>query len=70
MKCWQCENEARAACRFCGRFVCKEHAKTLPTFVAMFLGGESTPKGLVVADAIWCGVCEPQPEPIGMPELF
>ena len=23
-----------------------------------------------VANVIWCGVCEPQPEPIGMPELW
>ena len=52
MKCWQCENEARAACVFCGRFVCKEHAKAMPTFIAMFLGGANTPKGLAVANAI------------------
>jgi hypothetical protein len=70
MQCWECEQPARAACQFCGRFVCKQHAKTLPTFVAMFLGGNDTPKGLAVANAIWCGICEPQPEPIAMPELF
>ncbi len=70
MQCWECDQPAQAACRFCGRFVCKQHAKTLPTFICMFLGGENTPKGLVVANAIWCGICDPQPEPIGMPELF
>ena len=70
MKCWSCEQEARAACRFCGRFVCKQHAKTMPLFLAMFLGGNDTPKGLAVANVIWCGECEPQPEPIGMPELY
>jgi hypothetical protein len=70
MKCWSCEEDARATCRFCGRFVCKTHAKSMPLFLAMFLGGDNTPKGLAVADAIWCGICEPQPEPIGMPELF
>jgi hypothetical protein len=50
--------------------VCKDHASTMSTFIAMFLGGNETPKGLAVANVIWCGVCEPQPEPIGMPELF
>jgi len=70
MKCWQCENEARAVCKFCGRAVCREHATKMPTFIAMFLGQNDTPKGLVVADAIWCGLCELQPEAIGMPELY
>jgi hypothetical protein len=70
MKCWECEEDARAACAFCGRFVCKQHAKTMPYFLCMFLGGNSTPKGLAVANVIWCGICDPQPEPIGMPELF
>ena len=72
MQCWECENPARAACSFCGRFVCKEHAKTMPTFLVMFLGGPTpgTPKGLAAANVIWCGICEPQPEPIEMPELY
>jgi len=38
MQCWECEQPARAMCSFCGRFVCKDHASTMPTFVAMFLG--------------------------------
>jgi hypothetical protein len=42
----------------------------MPAFLAMFLGANSTPKGLAVANVIWCGICEPQPEPIGMPELW
>jgi hypothetical protein len=70
MQCWECEEPARASCYFCGRFVCKKHAKTMPSFLAMFLGGDQTPKGLAVADAIWCGICELQPEPIPMPELY
>jgi len=70
MKCWHCEEPARAACVFCGRFVCKEHFKPMSTFVAMFLGAAETPKGLAVANVIWCGECEPHPEPISMPELF
>ena len=68
MQCWECDQPARAACQFCGRFVCKDHATT--TFLAMFLGDNKTPKGLAVADVIWCGVCDPQPEPIPMPELY
>jgi len=70
MLCWECDQPARAVCTFCGRAVCKDHAAKMSTFIAMFLGGEDTPKGLAVADAIWCGICQPQPEPIPMPELF
>jgi hypothetical protein len=70
VKCWHCEEEARAACAFCGRFVCKDHAGTLPSIMAMYLGDQETPKAIVVADAIWCTTCDPQPEPIPMPELF
>jgi len=70
MKCWHCEEPARATCKFCGRFVCKDHVKPMSTFIAMFLGGKEVPKGLAVANVIWCGECEPQPEPISMPELF
>ena len=70
MKCWQCEKEARASCKFCGRFVCKDHAVEHPTFMAMYLGNQQTPKGIVVANAIWCGLCEPLQEPIPMPEMY
>ena len=70
MLCWECDQPARAVCAFCGRAVCKEHAKTMPTFLCMFLGSNNTPKGLAAANVIWCGLCEPQPEPIAMPELW
>ena len=70
MKCWKCEEDARAVCQFCGRAVCKTHASTMSTFIAMYLGGNETPKGLAVANVIWCGICELQPEPISMPELY
>jgi len=70
MKCWECEQDSRASCKFCGRNVCKDHASTMPTFLAMFLGDNNTPKGLAVANVIWCGICDPQPEPIPMPELY
>jgi hypothetical protein len=70
MKCWYCDEEPRAACAFCGRFVCKDHLKTMSTFLSMFVGANNVPKGLAVANVIWCGECEPQPEPISMPELY
>lgn len=70
MQCWQCEQAAQAVCSFCGRFTCKDHAAKMSSFIAMFLGDNSTPKGLAVADVIWCGICQPQPEPIPMPELY
>ena len=70
MHCWQCEEPARAACCFCGRFVCKDHAVKYPSFMAMYLGGHDTPKGIVVSNAIWCNICEPIQEPMPMPELY
>ncbi len=69
-KCWVCDADPHASCRFCGRFVCKDHASKLPTFLAVYVGANQTPKAIVVADAIWCGVCRPQPEPIEMPEMY
>lgn len=70
MQCWYCDEPARAVCKFCGRFVCIDHNKPMSTFVAMFLGNKKTPKGLAVANVIWCGECELHPEPISMPELY
>jgi len=70
VQCWQCELPARAACHFCGRFVCKDHSAQMSSFITMYVGANNTPKGLAVAKVIWCGICEPQPEPIPMPELY
>jgi hypothetical protein len=42
----------------------------MSTFLTMFVGANETPKGLAVGNVIWCGTCEPQPEPISMPELY
>ncbi|KAA3645066.1 MAG: hypothetical protein DWQ07_16880 [Chloroflexi bacterium] len=69
MECWECDKPAKAACAFCGRFVCKEHAGKRPNILAMYLGAKETPKLIPVADAIWCGICDPQ-DPVPMPELF
>lgn len=68
--CWVCENAANAACQFCGRFVCKSHAHMQPFPMAVFVGQNDVPKVLVVANAIWCGVCRPQQEPMEIPEIF
>jgi hypothetical protein len=70
VQCWHCGEPAQAACSFCGRFVCKDDASSMSSFLAMYLGADQTPKGLAVANVIWCGICEPQPEPIPMPELY
>ncbi len=70
MKCWYCEEDARACCTFCGRFVCKEHYKPMSSFLTVYVGENNVPKALAVANVIWCGECEPQPEPIPMPELY
>jgi len=59
-----------ASCRFCGRLVSKEKAAKRPFFMTIHVGEHNTPKALIVADAIWCGICRPQPEPIDMPELY
>jgi hypothetical protein len=36
----------------------------------MFVGKGQVPKMVVVADALYCGECRPQPEPIEMPEIY
>ena len=71
MVCYQCGQPAVGICKFCGRGVCKEHHDTnLPHIMAMFLGGQETPKAVVVSGALWCGECRPQPEPIEMREFY
>lgn len=70
MVCHQCKDPAIGICKFCGRAVCPKHHHNMPIILAAFLGRDNTPKTIVVADALWCGVCKPQPEPIPMPEIF
>jgi hypothetical protein len=69
MNCWHCERPAHGTCRFCGRAVCKEHAKSLPRIEQVFCDDHGKYKALVVADALWCGVCEPREDPVDLPEL-
>ena len=69
MKCTHCAEQAEAICRWCGRAVCGDHIKTMTYIITVYIGGKKVPKSLVVADAVWCGTCKPQPEPIEMPYL-
>jgi hypothetical protein len=57
MRCWVCGADAEACCRFCGRGICKTHAKTQP-YILQVWRGEAGLQGLAVEDAIWCGVCK------------
>jgi hypothetical protein len=70
MLCYHCEKPARGVCHFCGRALCKDHMKKLPSIITIYVGEGEVPKAIVVADALFCGVCKPQPEPIEMPELY
>jgi hypothetical protein len=52
-------------CRFCGRGICKTHARTKAfLFEAWERNGRL--EGLAVPDALHCGVCKPRPEPVGL----
>jgi hypothetical protein len=37
--------------------------------ITVYQGNGQAPKALVVADAVFCGICKPQPEPLEMPYL-
>ena len=70
MLCHQCDKPARGVCKFCGRAVCEDHYSKMPIILSVYVGEHNTPKTIVVADVLWCGVCKPQPEPIPMPEIY
>jgi hypothetical protein len=60
-----CGAAAEATCRFCGRAICKAHARTQAYLFAAW----PTPgglRGLGIEDAVWCGVCHPRPDPIDL----
>lgn len=69
MECWHCERPANAVCSFCGRAVCKEHARKLPNLIAVYRDKGQKLKGLATADAVFCGVCHPKNEPVELEEL-
>ncbi|HTF89498.1 MAG TPA: hypothetical protein VK843_13885 [Planctomycetota bacterium] len=63
MKCFHCEETARANCQFCGRAVCREHIQK-----KSFFSGYKSVDGIFsfkataveVSDASWCGSCRPE----------
>lgn len=65
-----CDSSAIGICKFCGRGVCDQHHSTMPFILTVYVGEHQTPKAIVVADALWCATCKPQPEPIPMPEIY
>jgi len=70
MLCYQCDEQARGGCIFCGRAVCKKHTKKMPAIISIYVGEGNVPKAVVVSDALFCGQCKPQPEPVEMPEIY
>jgi hypothetical protein len=68
MDCWHCRRTAVGICRFCGRGVCEDHAKTEPYILELYRAG-GTPQALVVEDALACSGCTRRPDPIPLPEL-
>jgi len=69
MNCWHCGRPAEGVCRFCGRGLCKEHARGLPHIEAIYRNEQGAFKALVVADALYCGVCQPKEDPVELPDL-
>ena len=63
MRCWVCGAAAEAVCKFCGRGVCKAHARTQAFLFAAWPTGSGL-RGLAIEDAVWCGVCHPRENPI------
>lgn len=70
MLCFRCDKPARGTCRFCGRALCEDHWQRSPYIITVYVGEAQTPKAIVVGDALLCGACKPQPEPIEMPEIY
>jgi len=63
MRCWVGGEEAEGACKFCGRAVCKKHARTRAFLFETWQDGEHL-RALVVQDALWCGVCQVRETPL------
>jgi hypothetical protein len=56
------------SCRFCGRGLCQDHIETLPYILELFKKQDVT-RALLVEDALFCGTCNPRPDPVDLPEL-
>ena len=66
MNCWHCERPAAGVCRFCGRALCKDHAQTRPYIACAFVDTDGREKVIAVNNVLWCGVCDPRPDPIAL----
>ena len=69
MNCWHCDRPAHGTCVFCGRAVCKEHARTLPDILQLYHTREGRHRALVVANAICCGECQLLDDPVDLEHL-
>ena len=70
MTCWSCAKSARGTCRFCGRGVCEDHARTGPFVLTVHTSASrQRTEAIVVEDALQCGHCRPRPQPVPLPEL-
>jgi hypothetical protein len=49
--------------------VCKDHLKTAPFILSVYRGEKDINKAIVVADAVYCGLCNPQEQPVALKEL-
>jgi hypothetical protein len=70
MNCIHCERSAHATCRFCGRAICKDPIKIYPFILSVYRGENDVNKAIVVADAVYCGICEPREQPVVLKELI
>jgi hypothetical protein len=61
MKCFECNEDAQAICKFCGRAVCSVCAREaryhsgFSRKLSLFSVGQSA---VIVENAIWCGKCK------------
>jgi hypothetical protein len=69
LQCWACGGAADGGCRFCGRGVCKGHARTRAYLFEAWSDRDEL-RGLVVEDALHCGVCRVQADPIALDFLL
>lgn len=65
MNCWVCNRPSHGICQFCGRALCKDHAKEKLHIVSVF-GKETAPHALVTRKALFCGLCQPLGDPVAL----
>ncbi len=69
MECWHCERPAHANCKFCGRAVCKADAKQKPYILHSYRTATGEYKAIVVPDAVYCGICNPEQDPVTLTHM-